>query len=106
FSGDSVCLDRSDLDLYQAALRIDQKSPEASLSKLLEEKRRLLQRVSAKLGETAVNAVLGCGAPPVRPQRPPEESEAPSDLRSLCTNLRDGIERKRTLLEQLQLGCG
>lgn len=133
-------------------------SADVTLNELLEEKRRLLCRVSAKLGAKVVSSVLGGSRPladvgdpaatweaaaaaPPQICRPPaiarhpgtfapppreepggdaggrgvaadfasavsEELEAEAgallDLQSLCGSLRDGIERKRLLLDQLQ----
>mmetsp|Transcript_49633 Transcript_49633/g.160440 ORF Transcript_49633/g.160440 Transcript_49633/m.160440 type:complete len:186 (-) Transcript_49633:82-639(-) len=118
----------------------------SSLTELLEEKRRLLCRVSATLGAQVVDDVLGGGygrqhgsfaggpqqvvrtqapaaaghlaaGPPLPSFEPPardgraaavvsevegEGTSEPVDLHSLCLSLRDGIERKRALLGQLQ----
>eukprot|EP00933_Yihiella_yeosuensis_P019632 TRINITY_DN15867_c0_g1_i1.p1 TRINITY_DN15867_c0_g1~~TRINITY_DN15867_c0_g1_i1.p1 ORF type:complete len:770 (+),score=148.25 TRINITY_DN15867_c0_g1_i1:176-2485(+) len=46
-----------------SAAKADTADVEASLTSLLEEKRRLLQRVSGKIGKGVVNAVLGCNGP-------------------------------------------
>ncbi|CAE6960916.1 Drc3 [Symbiodinium sp. CCMP2592] len=73
---------------------------------LIEEKRRLLQRVSAKLGEgvaTAMSARLisAANAESAGVLAPQHEDHA--DIRSLCDSLRHDIHRKRTLLQQTRL---
>jgi len=73
---------------------------------LIEEKRRLLQRVSAKLGEGVATARFS-GPPPapvsgqVREDSCPEAS-GQDDIRLLCERLREDIQRKRNLLRQTQ----
>mmetsp|Transcript_49634 Transcript_49634/g.160445 ORF Transcript_49634/g.160445 Transcript_49634/m.160445 type:complete len:144 (-) Transcript_49634:82-513(-) len=76
----------------------------SSLTELLEEKRRLLCRVSATLGAQVVDDVLGGGYGRQHGSFAggPQQVVRTQDLHSLCLSLRDGIERKRALLGQLQ----
>lgn len=98
-----------------------------SLNHLLEEKRRLMSRVSARLNAGAsekspidTSSMLPTttegttiesfvGATPCDMSLVTESGDQPhtcQDLRSLCTSLRDCIERKRALLHKAQLQIG
>jgi hypothetical protein len=97
----------------------DRSEFQLSLSDLLQEKRRLLHKVSEQLSG-GVGTALG-GFPTVPPlpgdvamtvdrNTSPEHGRVDvselvggtEDVRSLLASLREGIERKRSLLEQLQ----
>ncbi|CAE7242599.1 DRC3 [Symbiodinium sp. CCMP2456] len=104
----SKCLSGLGKDTESAALSasVGMQTRHSTLCReLIEEKRRLLQRVSAKLGEgvaTAMSARLSTATADSAGVLAPQHEDH-ADIRSLCDSLRHDIHRKRALLQQTRL---
>lgn len=104
----SKCLQGVGKDTESAALSasVGMQTRHSTLCReLIEEKRRLLQRVSAKLGEgvaTAMSARLSTATADSAGVLAPQHEDH-ADIRSLCDSLRHDIHRKRALLQQTRM---
>eukprot|EP00931_Biecheleriopsis_adriatica_P095693 TRINITY_DN69300_c0_g1_i1.p1 TRINITY_DN69300_c0_g1~~TRINITY_DN69300_c0_g1_i1.p1 ORF type:complete len:511 (-),score=108.77 TRINITY_DN69300_c0_g1_i1:8-1540(-) len=97
----SAALEKSCGDGGRGLIEQQATETQASLLDILGEKRRLLQKVSGRFGEGVATSKFGAVAS--EPSATAASDELTQDLRSLCQSLRGGIERKRALLQQIQL---